>query len=684
MRILIALSVLVIAAGSAFSQPTDNAEVRTLQLEQYLDWEQAASAQISPDGQTVIYTRRRVDPVADRWASELWIMDADGGRHRFLTRGGGASWSPDGDRIAFIRGVDGKPQIFTCWMDASGAESQITHTSTRIKSMAWSPDGSRIAFLGEVPLEPALPISLPSRPSGADWTADPMVTDDLNYRIDRQGLKTGHDHLFVTPSEGGTPRQITSGEWDATLRFSGVGSGRFDWTPDGESIVFDGNREPSPTGDSRRSDINIVHVASGEIATLTDGEGFWGGPAVSPYGRWIAFTGFEANPANYPAVHLRMMRIDGSEVQTLRADLPDGAGRLYWAGNGRGLYYTMNYRGETQLNYTSTRGDTRVVTRGQHRFTMGSMSRSGRAAGTVSGPQMTPNVALVGSGGDLDILTDLNADILDGVSLATVEEINYASADGTPVQGWVMYPPDFDPEQNYPLVMHIHGGPHAMYGVNFNFRFQEWAAQGYVVLFTNPRGSTGYTPEFANAIDNAYPGRADLEDLLGGVDAVVARGSIDTDRLYVTGCSGGGVLTAWVVAHDDRFAAAASLCPVINWISFTGQADISAWSFERFRPDYWEDPTNWIEHSPIMHAHRITTPTLLMTGAEDLRTPLAQAEELYTNLVRRGVPSVLIAMEKEYHGTWSVPSNMLRTQLYLQAWFDRYPGEPDTEADGED
>lgn len=669
------LAAMCLTAQPAMAQ--DEGGIETLQLEQYLEWEQAGSPQISPDGDTIIYTRRRVDPVNDGFTSELWIMNADGSRHRFLTRGGAVTWSPDGQRIAFMRAVDGKPQIFTRWMDAEGAESQVSHSQHRIRAIEWSPDGQRIAFLGEVPMSPAMSISLPGRPSGANWTADPMVTDDLNYRVDRQGLKTGFDHLFVIPSDGGTERQLTEGEWDATLRFSGVGSGSFSWTPDSQNIVFDGNREPSPTGDSRRSDINIVNVSTREVRSLTTDGGFWGNPSVSPDGRRIVYSGFAEDNANYPATHLMMMNIDGSGITTIRADLPDGAGQPIWAGNNRGVYYSMNYRGSTELNYTSTSGDTRVITEGMHRFGLSSMSRNGRAAGTISAPDVTRNVGLVGRNGAIDVLTDLNGDILDGVTLGEIEEINYASADGTMVQGWVIYPPDYDPSQTYPMVMHIHGGPHAMYGVNFNFRFQEWAAQGYIVLFTNPRGSTGYTPEFANAIDNAYPGRADMEDLLGGVDHLVGRGLVDEDRLYVTGCSGGGVLTTWLVAHTDRFAAAASLCTVSNWISFTGQADIAAWSFNRFRPNYWEDPTEWLEHSPVMHAHRITTPTLYMTGAEDLRTPLAQAEEVYANLVRRGVPSMLISMNREYHGTWSVPSNLLRTQLYLQEWFDCYPGEED-------
>ena len=668
------LAVAGVSLASAQERPD------TLQLEHYFDWEQAGSPQIAPDGEDIVYTRTRVDAVNDGFASELWAMDSDGDRHRFLTRGSSAQWSPDGRRLAFIRGVDGHTQLFVRWMDAEGAESQITHEQLTIKQFRWSPDGESIAFLAETPLEPAMQISLPARPEGAQWTADPLVTDRMNYRIDRQGLKSGYDHLFVVSAEGGTPRQITAGDWDATSKFSGVGAGSFDWTPDSASLVFDGILDPEDEAASRQSDIHRVVLASGDITTLTDGDGNWANPRVSPNGRYVVYSGHAASEVNYPASHLMRMDLDGSDKRVLRADLPDGVGNPTWSDDSRGLYYTMNYHGSTDLHYITTGGSDRQITEGMHRLYVSSISEDGVAAAVHSAPQSTPNVALIDRRGDIRLLTDLNGDILDGVELGDIEEIWYPSFDGEQIQGWIIYPPDFDPNETYPMVLNIHGGPHAMYGVDFNYRFQEWAANGYVVLYTNPRGSTGYTPEFANAIDNAYPGPVDYGDLMAGVDAVLERGFVDESRMYVTGCSGGGVLTAWIVTQTDRFAAAASLCPVTNWISFTGQADISAWAFERFRPHYWEDPQLWLDHSPIMHAHQVTTPTLLMTGVKDLRTPLAQAEEFYANLRRRGVPTMLIAMNDEYHGTTSKPSNMMRTQLYLRQWFETH-GEPESEED---
>ncbi|MEM8772845.1 MAG: S9 family peptidase [Pseudomonadota bacterium] len=671
-----------IALLSAFAIFGLQAEARDLELADWLNWERASNPQISPDGSEILYTRQRVDSTNDRWASEVWIMNADGGRHRYLADGGGVEWSPNGDRIAYMKndpdgGENAKTQLFVRWMDAEGAVSQITHGDHQPNHIEWSPNGDWIAFRAQTPLEPDFQISLPKRPKDAKWTEDALVVERLHYRIDRVGNKEGFDHLFIAPADGGTPRQITSGKWDVGAKFSGIdATGGIRWTPDGGTILFDGVTDPHRELDGMSSDINAIDIATGEIRKLQPEDGFWSQPRISPNGRLIAYTGNRAIAENYPPQELRVMNADGSGDRVLIPDLPDGIGQLEWASNGRSLYYSMNVSGSTNIYNVDMSGRVRTVTRGEHRLFLSSI-KGNNAAAVISSPKVTSNVARVSLGnGSVRQLTDLNSDILYDVELGDVEEINYKSADGTDVQGWLVKPADYDASKKYPLVLSIHGGPHAMYGVNFQFRFHEFASNGYLVLYTNPRGSTGYGAEFANAIDNAYPGRADYEDLMGGVDALLERGIVDEERMYATGCSGGGVLTSWIVTQTNRFAAAAALCPVINWISFAGQADIGRWSFARFRPFYWEDPTNWLEHSPIMHVQNVETPTLLMTGDKDLRTPIAQAEEFYAALKMRGVPTKLIAMKNEYHGTTSIPSNMLRTQLYLRKWFAEYGGVP--------
>jgi dipeptidyl aminopeptidase/acylaminoacyl peptidase len=268
-------------------------------------------------------------------------------------------------------------------------------------------------------------------------------------------------------------------------------------------------------------------------------------------------------------------------------------------------------------------------------------------------------------------LTFVNDDLLASRRLGEVEEFWYRSSGDARIQGWIVRPPDYDPAKKYPLLLEIHGGPHAMYNVAFNPLFQWMAARGYVVLYTNPRGSTGYGTGFGNAINYAYPS-VDYDDLMAGVDTVLARGLVDPARLYVAGCSGGGVLSSWVIGHTNRFAGAAVRCPVINWMSFAGQTDVPLFVANFFEKPWWEDPQPWLKQSSLMYVGKVDTPTLLMTGVLDLRTPMPQTEEFYAALKMRGVPAALMRFEGEWHGTSSRPSNFLRTVLYMDSWFRKY------------
>ena len=670
--------ILTLSAGlAALALAAVSAEARPLELADWLDWERAGDARISPDGAQIVYSRSSIDRVNDRWDSSLWIMDANGEKHRHLVDGGSARWSPSGDRIAYLHGKDGDTGLYVRWMDAEGATSRVAGRLEGASRLVWSPDGNAIAYRARVPMKPVWPLDLPGKPKDAKWTEDPMVVDDLHYRMDRVGLKKWHNHIFIAPADGGTPRQITSGEWDVGARAVGAvdGGGALVFTPDGEEILFDGmvaedGSEPEPF----LSNIYAVSTDDGAIRRITQDAGYWHSPRVSPDGELVVYTGNEPTETNYQAQQLRLVGIDGADERVLIDNLPAGAGDLTWAADGDGIYYTVDLEGDTNVHYVELDGDHRQVTDGEHRLSLDSVSGDGRAVGIVTTPGVTRNVVRydISDGDDLAQLTDLNADILHGVELGTVEEFSTDSSDATRVQGWIINPPDYDPAQSYPLLLAIHGGPHADYGSEYRPMFQFFAARGYVVVYSNPRGSTGYGPDFANEIDNRYPGRRDFDDLMAATDAAIRMRNIDTDRLFVQGCSGGGVLTSWTVTQTDRFAAAAARCPVINWISFTGQADISAWAHVRFRPPFWEDSARWLAHSPIMHVDKVTTPTLLMTGVKDLRTPLAQAEEFYAALKRLGVPATLIAMNGEWHGTSSKPSNMLRTVMYLNQWFARY------------
>jgi dipeptidyl aminopeptidase/acylaminoacyl peptidase len=638
-----------------------------LSLDSYLDLEDVQEPQLSPDGKQIIFTRRWIDKMNDRWESSLWIMNADGSRQRFLVNGSSARWSPDGTRIAFFApGSPSGTQLFVKFMDSEVAPTQVTRVTETPSDLEWSPDGKSIAFRMLVLKKDDWRIAMPQAPKGAKWVEPPRVVTRVQYRRDRLGyIDDGYRHVFVVSADGGTPKQVTTGDFDDSDPT---------WTRDGREIVFSGLRTPDAEYAWRESEIYAVYLESGATRQLTHHKGPDVNPTPSPDGKLIAFTGFDSTDATWKDSRLYVMNTDGSNRRVLTEKLDRSPQGILWAPDNGGIYFNVENEGSRNLYFVTLAGDVRPVTKGTHVLTVTSIDRNGLAVGTSSS-FTKPNDVVTLSLRAKDApapkqLTSVNDDILGGKKLADGEEIWYTSVDGFRVQGWVIKPPDFDPKRKYPLILDIHGGPHSMYNVSFSFPRQEQAAKGYVVLYTNPRGSTGYGSAFGNAIKNAYPGK-DFDDLMAGVDTVINRGYVDTRNLFVHGCSGGGVLTAWIVGHTDRFTAASSMCPVIDWVSFVGTTDGASWyrNFEKFP---WEDPSEHLRRSPLMYAGHVKTPTLLMTGVMDLRTPISQTEEFYEALKMMHVPTAMIRFNEEWHGTSSRPSNFLRTQLYLQSWFDRW------------
>ncbi|MEJ7812573.1 MAG: S9 family peptidase [Gemmatimonadaceae bacterium] len=653
----------------ADSQPASQrpAAARTdrIALDQYLEWEDVSEPQLSPDGRQVVYTRRWVDKMNDRFETSLWIMNVDGTRNRFFINGSAPRWSPDGQRIAYIaRGEPTGTQLYVKYMDAEGA-TQLTRLTETPSDVAWAPDGKTLAFRMLVPVRDNWRINLPAAPKGAKWTEPPRVVTKLAYRRDRQGfVDDGFRHIFTVSAEGGTPRQVTSGDWD---------HGEPNWMPDGKTIVFSALRVDQAEYQWRQSDIYSVDVAGGAIKQLTRRNGPDNNPVISPDGRYIAYTGYDSTDATWIDSKLYVMNADGSNARVINGDMDRSPSGMLWAPDGSGVYFNAENEGSRNFYFASLAGTIRPVTKGAQVLTVTDVGKLGQAVGVMSSAQK-PNdvVAFNVRAPQIRQLTAVNEDMLAGRTLASVEEVWYGSVDGYKIQGWVVKPPGFDPKRKYPLMLEIHGGPHSMYNVGFNFARQEHAANGYVVLYTNPRGSTGYGSAFGNAIKNAYPGK-DFDDLMAGVDTVIGRGYVDDKSLFVFGCSGGGVLTAWTVGHTDRFAAAVSMCPVINWLSFVGTTDGPSW-YRNFAKLPWEDPSEHLRRSPIMYVGNVKTPTMLMTGVNDLRTPISQTEEFYEALKLRKVPTAMIRFNDEWHGTSSKPSNFMRTQLYLRSWFERYRG----------
>jgi len=668
-KFLAIASLLILLTIGSFAQ---SKEVKTLQLEDYFNLEYVSSPQISPSGDQIIYSKRWINKYDDRSQADLWTLSPDGKKNRFLMKGSNPEWSPDGQRLAFIR--EGEPngsQIFVKYMDLDGPATQISRLDESPSGLQWSPNGKYISFVMLVPEKDKWPIKMPSKPEGAKWTDSPRIVEDLVYRRDRVGfVEDGYYQIFIVPSTGGTARQVTDGDWDHGRR-------GYTWTRDGKEILFSGLRIPEAEYAYRESEIYAVNVANGEVRELTERKGPDTGPVISPDNKLVVYRGYDWTDDTYINSKFYLMNLDGSNPRLISGDFDKNASIIKWAEDNSGIYINVREEGTQNLYFISVKGNTKQVTKGEHYMSVTSISKTGIAAGILTDSYSPGEVALVSlQKPAVETLTSVNDDVLSTVTPGRVEEIWYKSDDGLDIQGWTIKPPDFDPSKKYPLILSIHGGPHGMYGVGFNFRWQIHAAEGYVVLYTNPRGSAGYGSEFGNLIKNDYPNK-DFDDLMKGVDAVIARGYIDEEKLFVYGGSGGGVLTSWIVGHTDRFAAASVNYPVIDWLSFVGTTDGVSW-YRNFQKLPWEDPSEHLRRSPLMYVGNVTTPTLLMTGVKDLRTPMSQTEEFYQALKFRKVPTAMIRFNEEFHGTSSKPSNALRTILYLHHWFDKYSNKENT------
>ncbi len=678
--LFLTLTAAVVPRGSALAQQPR----QTLTVADFLDLERVGSPVISPDGKTILFDRGFVDKVNDTWDGAIWQMNADGSRARFLVKGGGAVWSPDGTRIAYIAAADNPKgaQIFVRYMDAEGATTQITRLTEAPGNITWSPDGKWISFTGFVPNPADWAIDMPAPPPNAKWTPAPRVADRLHYRADHRGYTDpGFTHLFVVPADGGSPRQITSGDWSVGAAFDGmVLGGAHSWTPDGKTIVFDGFAEANGDKNFRETNIYTVDVATGGIKRLTNTKGSWMQPKVSPDGKMIVYAGRELLPVVWQTADLYVMNIDGSGARDLTRSVDREMGAFggtaaFWAPDNTGIYVSPQDRGTANLLFVPLTGAPRAVTTGNHMLSATNIAKNGDMVGTRSSFQAPGDVIRITqdkkAGVQVTQLTQVNEDLLQGKKLATAEEIWYPSTGGAKIQGWIVKPPFFEPGKKYPMLLEIHGGPQGMYSVGFDMMWQTFASAGYVVLYLNPRGSTGYGDAFVRTIEKSYPG-PDYDDLMAGVDTVLGRGYVDSKQLYVSGCSGGGALSSWMIGHTNRFAAAAVRCPVTDWIGMAGNADVPYFAYSFFDKPFWEDPMQWWKQSSLAYVGNITTPTILMTGVLDMRTPMPQSETFYAALKARGVPARLLRFENEWHGTESMPSNWMRTMLYMMSWFKQY------------
>lgn len=667
-----AMTLMTSLAGAALPESRRLHSIDVFQLE-YAD-----DAQISPDGSRIVYVRVSHDIMTDRARRNLWMVNADGTNNRPLLSGirsfSSPRWSPDGTRIAYVSAAEGSPQLYVRWLD-SGQTALLTNLTEPPDAITWSPDGKSIAFTQLVPANKPPLAAPPAKPDGATWAPPVKVIDRVTYRADGAGyLESGFDHIFIVSAEGGTPRQLTEGDF-----FDG---GPLSFTPDGKHIVFSANRGADWERDPQNSEIFSVEVATQKLTRLTRRQGPDNSPAVSPDGRKIAYLGFDDQYLGYQVTHLYVMDFDGSNAREVSGGFDRDVENPRWAANGRAIYFSYDERGVKKLGVTTLDGKIRTLAEGLGGTDLGrpytsggySVARNGRAAFSHNTPARPADVGTAASGSPQRVITALNDDSLGNKTLGAVRELDWKSSkDQRAVQGWVINPPDFDAAKKYPLILEIHGGPFAAYGPNYATELQLYAAAGYIVLYANPRGSTSYGAEFGNLIHHAYPGD-DYDDLMSGVDALIAEGNVDANNLFVTGGSGGGVLTAWIVGKTDRFRAAVVAKPVINWSSFVLTSDANNFFYKYwFGALPWEKPEEYWRRSPLSLVGNVKTPTMLITGEADYRTPIEESEQYYQALKLRKVDTLMVRIPEASHGGMVArPSNLIAKVDNILAWFGRY------------
>ncbi|MBY0490149.1 MAG: S9 family peptidase [Gemmatimonadaceae bacterium] len=642
----------------------------------------AGDPQISPDGQWIAFVRRWSDVQTDSRKSNIWLVKTDGSSSRALTTGAyvetAPRWSPDGTRLLYVSNRSGRPQLHAITI-ATGTEVRLTDGATPPSGASWSADGAQIAYLALVPSAP-LVIGTPlTPPPGATWAAPPKVTDRLTFRYDGVGeLPRAFMHAFVVSVQGGAPRQVTQGDYDHGG--TNYAPGSLAWTPDGRELILPARRDTNPELHSRETELYAVTVATGAMRRLTRRYGPDASPVVSPDGAMIAWTGFDDTGASFTNTQLYVMRRDGSGRRSLTATIDRNVDSPVWAADGQSLYVRCDVEGNTRVLQIALNGTVKEVARdlGEGHSAYGanssfSVSKTGVVAYTLSTPTRPSDVGVAAPGQAPRTVTALNADLLATRTLGAVEEFWYPSSkDQLRIQGWLVKPPNFDPARKYPLILEIHGGPFLNYGSRFDEEKQMMAAQGYLVLYVNPRGSTSYGEAFAMKIHHTYPGD-DRFDLESGVNAVIARGIVDTTNLFVTGGSGGGVLTAWLIGHSTRYRAAAALYPVINWESFNLTSDIAPNTSRTWFPGLpWDHMANYDQRSLLSVVKQVKTPTLIMTGEEDDRTPMSESIQYYKALKMLGVESALVRVPEEPHGIRRRPSHEAAKVTTTLGWFARY------------
>ena len=644
-----------------------------------LEW--ATDPRVSPDGDTIVYVRKSNDIMKDRERSNLWQITIDKQDHRPLYSGIKSArsprWSPDGTKLAFISNDTGSQQIHVRWMD-NGETAVITQLQKSPSNLTWSPDGKWLAFTMNVKASSQPIAKSRAQPEGAEWAKKPITVTSTQYQYDGRGIvEPAFRHVFIVPADGGSARQLTGGN------FNHYGS--LTWSPESDRIYFSANRSEDWELVSDEADIYSVTVTSKKIEQITNEPGAERSPVISPNGELIAFSKEERRPLAYTPNRISVMSLNGSNIRLLTQDLDGDANNVIWADDSKSLYYTYDERGVRKIGQVSIKGKINKVTDGLGGTTLGRPYLSGSfhannktIAFTYGQADRPANIAVFNED-KLKILTSLNEDLLGHKTLGEVNEIIYKSSfDEQEIQGWYITPPDFDPSKKYPLILEIHGGPHLAYGPHFSAELQIMAAAGYVVFYNNYRGSLSYGEDFALLLQYKYSSKEDFADHMSGIDSLIDLGFIDEENLFIAGGSAGGIATAYAVGLTNRFNAAVAAKPVINWLSKPLTADSMVGQiYHQFPGPPWEHVEHYWKRSPLSLMGNVTTPTMLITGENDRRTPISETEQFYQALRLRGVDSAMVRLPDTSHGIASRPSRLISKVDHILAWFERYKADKD-------
>ena len=635
----------------------------------------AANPVVSPNGHVIAFDRVYMDVMTDSRRSDLWVIDNDGNNLRQISEGfdvvGPPAFTPAGDALAFVAVKDEQFNIVSQNL-ATGDRAKLGEDLAGPANLSFSPDGKWLAFTMPVAYEPDTMGDIPTAPEGAKW-APPLVVETRHmYTLDGAGYLPFSSHqVFLISTEGGVVQQLTEGRTDYASALT--------WLPDSSALLLSANIK-SDVNRPLDTDIIRLDIETRELTPLTKQLGPDSIPQISPDGKRMAWIGNKYRRVEIQSQRLHTAALDGSDASEWALGGDFSVSDFAWHPDGEQVYVQYEDRGKLILALLSEDGS---VTRLSDElsgwemdqpYVAGKFSANGGVAAFTEGNATTPSeLAVVDGLGRVRTLTDLNHALHEAVQFAAAEEHTVKSSiDKREIQYWIMYPPNFDPANSYPLLLQIHGGPQAAYGPHFAANNQLYAAAGYVVVYSNPRGSTGYGDEFVQTISHNFPSQ-DYDDLMDVVDATVALGFIDEERLYVTGGSGGGTLTAWIVGKTGRFRAAVAVNPVINWTSSALTMDLNKLLANHFFADLpWNDPMGSWSRSPLALVGNVTTPTMLMTGEQDMRTPITEAEQFFNALQIEGVDTALVRVPGASHWIELRPSQLIAKVNAILAWFERY------------